>query len=172
MTAANYAPSLRLVLIHEGGFVCDPQDPGGATCKGVTQAVYDDWRIGEGLEKRSVKLVNDYEVGKIYRSLYWDRICGDALPVGVDYCCFDFAVNSGPARAARYLQRAVGAFQDGDIGPATLASVNSSHIPDVIDNVCDARLSFLKQLPIFDRFGHGWTTRVQDVRAKAKEMAA
>jgi lysozyme family protein len=172
MSAANFSPSLKLVLIHEGGFVCDAQDPGGATCKGVTQGVYDDWLIGEGRDKRSVKLIDDDEIAKIYRSLYWDKVRGDALPIGVDYCCFDFAVNSGSARAARYLQRAAGVFQDGEIGPVTLAAVNGRPIPDVIDNICDARLSFLKQLPIFDRFGHGWTMRVQDVRAKAKEMAA
>jgi lysozyme family protein len=168
----NFAPSLALVLRHEGGYVNHPRDPGGATNKGVTQAVYDDWRVGEGLERRSVKLINDYEVGKIYRRLYWDAVKGDQLPTGVDYCCFDFAVNSGVNRASRYLQRAVGAVEDGMIGPATLAAVKAIPPAKIIDAVCDARITFLKCLSNFDVFGRGWAVRVADVREKAKEMAA
>lgn len=168
----NFAPSLALVLVHEGGFVDDPHDPGGRTNRGVTQAVYDDWRRGEGLAPRDVKLLNGYEVGAIYKRRYWDAVKGDALPIGVDYCLFDFAVNSGVNRAARYLQHVAGVAEDGQIGPVTLAALERLNPADVIEQVCVARLNFLKQLSTFDLFGRGWTTRVEDVAAKAKEMAA
>jgi lysozyme family protein len=169
---ANFAPSLALVLQHEGGFVDDPQDPGGATNKGVTQAVYDDWRAGEGLFKRSVRYINDYEVGAIYRRRYWNACRCDDLPSGLDYCIFDFAVNSGVNRAARYLQRAVGAVEDGQVGPATIARVAAQSVEYTINSVCDARLNFLRQLPTFSHFGTGWTCRVGDVRSKGEAMAA
>jgi lysozyme family protein len=168
----NFAQSLALVLQHEGGFVNDPRDPGGATNQGVTQAVYDDWRAGEGLAQRSVRQINGYEIGAIYRRRYWNTCRCDDLPAGLDYCIFDFAVNSGANRASRYLQRAVGAVEDGQIGPVTLATVASKPAAALIDTVCAWRLNFLRQLQTFDRFGHGWTTRVEDVRAKAKGMAA
>ncbi len=168
----NFPLSLAAVLIHEGGYVDDPQDPGGATNKGVTQAVYDDWRVGEGLARRSVRFINDYEVGAIYRRRYWGAVRGDDLPPGVDYCVFDFAVNSGVNRASRYLQRAAGVVDDGRIGPATLAAVKAKPAAALIAAVCDARQAFLEQLPTFARFGRGWTARVAEVRAKATEMTA
>jgi len=167
----NFAPSLARVLVHEGGYVNDPQDPGGATNRGVTQAVYDDWRSSKGLPHQTVRLLSEAEVNAIYRRLYWDPLRADDLPSGIDYCVFDFAVNSGVNRAARYLQKAAGVADDGQIGPATLAAVQTKNADALIETVCAARLNFLKQLKIFDRFGRGWTTRVEEVCAKAKEMA-
>lgn len=169
---ANFAPSLAAALVHEGGFVNDPQDPGGATNRGVTQLVYDAWRLGEGLARRSVRLINDYEVGAIFRRQYWNACRCDDLPAGLDYCIFDFAVNSGVNRASRYLQRALGAVEDGQIGPATVARAGAQSVEYTINSVCDARLVFLRQLPTFGHFGGGWTARVGDVRAKAEGMAA
>lgn len=168
---ANFDKALSAVLLHEGGYVNHPKDPGGATNRGVTQAVYDDWRRDHGLEKQSVKLISPAEVMAIYKYLYWDRIKGDELPTGVDYCVFDFAVNSGVNRAARYLQRAVGVADDGQIGPVTLAAVRAMDAGCLTDGICNARLTFLKGLTTFRTFGKGWTRRVEDVRAKAKAMA-
>jgi len=168
----NFAASLAAVLVHEGGYVFDPADPGGETNRGITKAVYDDWRIAHGIPRQNVRLLSQFETEAIYRKLYWDAIRGDQLPSGVDYCTFDFAVNSGVNRASRYLQRAAGVTDDGQIGPMTLAAVDAKPAGEMIDAVCDGRLAFLKQLPTFDHFGHGWTTRVNDVRAMAKGMVA
>lgn len=169
---ANFASALAAVLVHEGGYVNDPQDPGGATNKGVTQRVYDDWRRSQGLSPRSVRSLEQAEVEAIYRKLYWNRCRCDDLPSGVDYCVFDFAVNSGTVRASRYLQRAVGVADDGQIGPVTLAAVKAKPACEIIAAISAARLDFLGQLPTFARFGRGWTTRVGDVGVKAAEMAA
>jgi len=168
----NFGPSLAAVLIHEGGYVNDPQDPGGATNKGVTQAVYDDWRTSHGLVHQSVRLIDPPELEAIYRKRYWDFIRGDQLPAGVDYCVFDFAVNSGVNRASRYLQRAAGVAEDGQIGPMTIAAVGAKPASGLIGMVCDLRLAFLRQLPTFGHFGTGWTRRVEEVRARAKGMVA
>lgn len=172
MSAANFPSSLAAVLVHEGGFVCNPNDPGGATCKGVTQAVYDDWRASHGLAAQTVREIAEAEVEAIYFNLYWHAIQGDELPSGVDYCCFDFAFNSGPNRAARFLQRVCGVAEDGKIGPATLAAAKTVPPVRLIDKLCDARLQFLQSLPTWKFFGKGWSRRVTDVRVKAKEMAA
>lgn len=168
---ANFPNALAAVLVHEGGYVNDKFDPGGATNKGVTQVVYDDWRISRQLPKQSVKSLTQYELEAIYRKLYWDAIHGDQLPSGVDYCVFDFAVNSGANRAARYLQRAMGLLDDGHIGPLTLAAASAESAQSLIEKVCASRLAFLKQLKTFDHFGKGWTARVVEVEAKAKAMA-
>lgn len=167
----NFDQALAAVLVHEGGYVNDPQDPGGATNKGVTQAVYDDWRHGQGAAPRSVRQLEPAEVQAIYRHLYWDRIKGDDLPSGVDYATFDFAVNSGVSRAARFLQTAAGVASDGIIGPATIAATKVSP-SNVITALVDHRLSFLRSLGTFPRFRKGWTARCNEVRAKALEMVA
>jgi lysozyme family protein len=168
----NFAPSLARVLQSEGGKVDDPQDPGGRTAFGITQRVYDDWRGQQGLPKHDVWTIRQSEIEAIYRMNYWNTVRADELPAGVDYAVFDFAVNSGVNRAARYLQRAVGVADDGKIGPMTLAAVKAKPACETIAAISAARLNFLGQLPTFARFGRGWTARVADVGLHAAEMAA
>lgn len=168
----RFAVCLPLVLKHEGGFVDHPRDPGGATNKGITQKTYDSWRDRKGQPRQSVRSITSDEVAAIYRRDYWDAIKGDDLPAGIDYCVFDFAVNSGIDRASRYLQRAVGAGEDGSIGPATLAKVKATDPARVINTICDQRMAFLRGLKTFPTFGKGWTARVADVRDRALEMSA
>lgn len=168
---ANFDKALAAVLVHEGGYVNHPKDPGGATNKGITQKVYSDWRFAHDLPSRSVKDITDAEVMAIYKHLYWDAIKGDELPAGVDYAAFDFAVNSGVSRAARYLQEAAGVNVDGQIGPVTLAAIKARPAQDMIAALCDARMGFLKRLSTFDTFGRGWSRRVAEVEVRAKGMA-
>lgn len=172
MAQENFPAALAAVLVHEGGYVNHPQDPGGATNKGVTQAVYEGYRGLRGVPFRSVREISDSEIHAIYRFQYWDRIRGDDLPAGLDYAVFDFAVNSGTHRAAAFLQRSVSQVDDGKIGPATLAAVKTADATQLIDELCDSRQRFLRGLSTFPVFGKGWLTRVKDVREKAKGMVA
>ena len=171
MTAGNFDRCLELVLKHEGGFVNHPRDPGGATNQGVTQAVYDAFRRKRSLATQTVRRILPAEVRAIYRAQYWDAVRGDDLPAGVDYCAFDFAVNSGVSRSAKFLQRAAGVTDDGRVGPATVAAVRGRDAGDLVSDVCTARLAFLRRLPHWPTFGKGWQRRVDDVRAFAMSMA-
>jgi lysozyme family protein len=96
----------------------------------------------------------------------------DALPAGLDYAIFDYGVNSGIARAAKVLQRALGIAADGVIGPVTLAGVARSVASTLIMAVCDERLRFLQSLHTWPVFGKGWGRRVAEVRRAALAMAA
>ena len=115
--------------------------------------------------------IADEELAQIYRSGYWSKCCCDELPTGVDYAVFDAAVNSGPGRGARWLQAAVGAKQDGGIGPQTLSRVEEHDPIQVTDVMCDRRLTFLRTLSTWSTFGKGWERRVEGVRATAIAMA-
>ena len=168
----RFAACLPLILKHEGGYVDHLRDPGGATNKGITQKTYDSWRDRKGQSRQSVRSITSDEVAAIYRRDYWDAIKGDDLPAGIDYCVFDFAVNSGIDRASRYLQSAVGSPSDGKIGPATIAAAKASNAKAAIEAICDARMAFLRGLSHWPTFGRGWTSRVNDVRDRALEMAA
>lgn len=166
----NFERALALVLKHEGGFVNHPRDPGGATNKGVTLATFRRYVKPKGTVTDLKALTNE-QAGVVYRRQYWDAVLGAELPSGVDYAVFDFAVNSGPSRAAKYLQRAVGAKADGRIGPATLAAVRNVPADDLINRLCDSRLAFLKRLRTWPTFGRGWSNRIRGVRKHALEMA-
>ena len=156
----NYPQALKQVLKYEGGYVDHPKDPGGPTNKGVTQAVYDNWRKSQNLSIQSVRAIADSEVAAIYKNLYWDRISGDLLPSGVDFAVFDFAVNSGVSRAAKTLQSVVGVTQDGVIGPATIQATKTY----IAMTVTNKRLAFMQSLSIWSTFGKGWSARIADVK--------
>jgi len=156
----NYPQALKQVLKYEGGYVDHPKDPGGPTNKGVTQAVYNDWRKSQKMPIQSVRNIGDSEVAAIYKNLYWDRVSGDLLPDGVDFAVFDFAINSGVSRAAKYLQAVVGVTQDGQIGPATIQATKAY----VAMAVTNKRLAFMQSLSIWSTFGKGWSARIADVK--------
>ena len=118
----NFDAALKLVLVHEGGFVNDPQDPGGPTNMGITQSTLSDF-LGRPATIEDVRDIDGETVAEIYRRSYWALGQCDHLPVGLDYAVFDFAVNSGVSRAVKMLQKVVGAKQDGALGVKTLAAV-------------------------------------------------
>src|SRR5271157_3262540 len=84
MVVSNFEPSLKLVLISEGGSDDDPHDPGGRTSRGITQREYNAYRIREGLVQGDVWRATDAEVKQIYHDSYWEPWC-DKFPLGVDY---------------------------------------------------------------------------------------
>ena len=165
----NFEKSLAELLKHEGGFVNHPSDPGGATNLGVTQVVWEDW-IDRAVSEENMKALTPAKVAPLYKELYWDRIKGDKLPSGVDYCVFDAAVNSGVSRAARWLQTTVGAVADGAIGEQTLKQVLLTNPQMLIDKYSANRLSFLQRLSTWPTFGKGWERRVEEVRVTALKM--
>lgn len=174
MTASNQAASNKLVWAHEGGYVDHPRDPGGPTNKGVTQAVYDAYRVNKGQVKRSVKLIQQAELSEIYDVQYWDAVKADKLPSGLDYAVYDYAVNSGASRAIKDLQRTLNSNAsyfgvsgkltvDGQNGNSTIAAACAAAAIDeesIITAYCERRLSFLKSLKTWGDFGKGWTRRV------------
>ena len=160
----NYQECYRLVREHEGGYVNHPKDPGGATKWGVIQRNYDAYRRRKGKRRQSVKNLTEIEAAEIYKSQYWDKVQGDDLPAGVDYAVFDFAIHSGPGRAAQYLQRIVKTQVDGQIGDVTLSKLREHPPAKVVKQLCDDRMAFLRRLRHFKSFGRGWTRRVMGRR--------
>lgn len=170
---SNFREALTHVLKHEGGYVNHPSDPGGATNKGVTLANFRRY-VKPGGTVADLKRLTVDQAAIVYKRYYWDAVLGDMLPGGVDYAVFDYAVNSGPSRAVKHLQRVVGAIQDGRIGPQTLQAIESADPAAVVNALCDARLSFLKGIKGGQQwkvFGRGWQRRVEGVRAVAVSMA-
>jgi len=155
----NFELCLSHLLQHEGGYVNHPQDPGGRTNLGVTQAVWEDW-IDRSVSEDEMKALTPAKVAPLYQELYWDRIKADSLASGLDYCVFDAAVNSGVSRAAKWLQTTVAAVPDGAIGEQTLKQVLLTNPQMLIDKYSSNRLAFLQRLATWPTFGKGWARRI------------
>ena len=110
------------------------------------------------------------DVAPLYKERYWDKVKADELPAGVDYVVFDTAINSGPGRAAKLLQEAIGATPDGAIGPLTLRAIAAMPAAEVINKFQDSRLVYLQTLPTWPTFGRGWARRVAEGRTAALQM--
>jgi lysozyme family protein len=169
--ANNFDASVAEVLKDEGGYVNHPADPGGITNLGVTKKSYESY-VGRPVSVKVMKSLTVDMVKPIYRRKYWDACKCDELPLGVDYAVFDFAVNSGPGRAAKMLQRVLGLTEDGIIGPMTLKAANEIGSVWLINKLCTVRQNYLEDLPAFAIFGKGWTSRVSRVLKTATDMVS
>jgi lysozyme family protein len=163
---------LPIVLRHEGGFVNDPLDRGGATNKGIIQRTYDAWRRSKDQPIRPVKEITDEEVEAIYYSNYWlDGLC-DRMPIALGTVHFDFAVNAGVGQAFRTLQRIIGTTVDGQFGPKSFQAlgeaIRTRGLLWLVNEYSDERVAFYisitERRPENLRFLRGWFYRTIAVR--------
>jgi len=168
----NFDTALAHVLKSEGLWSDNPQDPGGATMKGITFAVFKDWKRNPHLTKDDLKNISDQDVHDLYKQLYWDKVHGDDLPAGVDYATFDAAVNMGVGRAVKLLQEAVGVDADGIIGQGTIQAISKANTRSLLENFSAEKTAFYKSLNTFATFGKGWLNRVASVQSEAENMIA
>lgn len=154
---------------NEGGYVNHPDDPGGPTNKGVTLANFRKYVKPNGTVEDLKKISND-QVKTVFRVQYWDKSRGEELPWGVGHVVGDFGINSGPSRANKHLQAAVGVTQDGVIGPATLAAVSAANPLEVIKKVSESRRKFVRGLKNYPSFKNGWERRIDEAEAFATSL--
>lgn len=105
MYSKEFEQALKFVLEREGGYANNPNDPGGATNKGITQGTYNTWLKSKGQAAKSVKLITDTEVKEIYYKNYWlaakcDKMTSKKFAVA----CFDTAVNCGVGKVNDFLR--------------------------------------------------------------------
>lgn len=154
------------VLKSEGGYVNDPADRGGETNMGVTIGAWGAY-LGRAIKPGEMKALTPDAVKPFYKAMYWDKVGGDKLPPSVAYAVFDFAVNAGVSRAAKFLQRAVGAVDDGVVGSGTLGMVAKADPAKLLQNFASQKIAFYTDLaqrnPSQQKFLKGWLARVNEV---------
>lgn len=149
---ADYERALQFVLRWEGGFVDDPDDPGGRTNRGITQAVYRDWKDDPTADVATITM---QEVSTIYRDNYWAPLCLDlADPLAL--VVFDSAVNCGVARTRGWLHKSDVATRGTDGAARYVLMQRQLHY----ENLAETR-------PRMAKFLHGWMNRLEALRDEA-----
>lgn len=169
---ATFQRCLDVIVHNEGGYSNHAADRGGATNIGVTQATYDRWRQQAGKGSRDVREISWDEIEQIYFEGYWLAAKCDRLePIEVALVALDAAVNHGPARSIRFLQRGAGlpvSDVDGAWGPRTQAAIAATPPRRLVERALDARWSFFERImandPSQEAFRNGWRNRVEHLR--------
>ena len=168
----SFDEALVFALRWEGGYVNHQADRGGATNRGVTQRVYDEWRTRKGYDTRGVRLIDSSEVRQIYHEQYWKPTRCAALDAPMDLILFDSAIQHGPGRAIRWLQELVGVPVDGHFGPRTMAACDDYEANHGTTSLAIAFLARRDQFysdiitrdPSQKIFEKGWANRMKDLR--------
>ena len=144
-------------LRNEGGYVSDPNDPGGETNFGISK------RSHSNLD---IKNLDIDEVKEIYRKEYYEDTNINQLDnYELTRKVFDVGVNIGPRRTIKFLQSTMndlgyGLEVDGILGPKTLDAVNSHDDQvEIIESFKDGVKEYYKSLKS-KRFEKGWLRRL------------
>lgn len=137
----DFNVAVEQVLVHEGGYSNDPQDPGGETNFGISKNAHPEaWADGRVTREEAIA---------IYRKDYWDRNRLDEQPADVARVMFDIVVNQGQDGLEDILEQA---------GPNPTA-----------ERLTELRIERYRRTRNFDRFGRGWLRRAEDVLGEAIE---
>lgn len=147
-----FSEALAVILKFEGGYANDPDDPGGATNKGITQKTFDSYLKVKGSDSRPVRFITDAEVKDIYDKDYWRAVRADRFDdthPSVALCHFDTGVNQGTFVANKLLQQAINKASvtddkhlimvDGIIGQKTLEALRACNELDLLNCYLDLR---------------------------------
>src|SRR5665647_3694142 len=133
---AEFTAAFPLVIANEGGYVNDPDDPGGETYKGIArkkQPEWIGWTIVDLMKKQahfpaSLDSIMDLqaEIVRFYKVIFWNKVGGDQInDQDIANSIFDFAINTGVSTSVGLAQTVVGSKCDGVIGPQTIQAINS-----------------------------------------------
>lgn len=154
---------ITAVLKHEGGFVNNPNDKGGATNFGITRETLSEWRAGP-VTVADVKALTEAEARRIYLELFivwpgFDKISDSRLR----HLAVDSGVQHGPKRVITWLQALVNVTADGKLGPKTAAAINQEGPGRLFNRLLARRIRWYGSLISSARsqavFAAGWMKR-------------
>lgn len=171
----NLPKFVELIKQFEGGFVDDPDDPGGATNMGITLSTY---MAHKGLESKEVALaqlknLTEEEAVEIYRSGYWNQVSGGKLASGIDIFVADWAIHSGPQRAIIELQSLIGVTPDGILGPISMEALKEEDPARLLQDLHNERFNFYHDITYGKstrKFLKGWLNRLHKLYIECLDL--
>lgn len=181
-STSHFDKAILITLKHEGGFVNDPVDPGGATnwgvsirfLKGAGDGDGDGWLDGDidhdgDIDVDDIRNMTVEQARKIYRTHFWDKYNYDMI---VDFTVaarlFDMTVNMGARQAGKIIQRALNncGYQlkvDGKVGKMTFSAINCTDPEILMAEIRQEHAQFYIDLiaakPKFEKYRRGWLRR-------------
>jgi lysozyme family protein len=155
---AQFLPAVQYMLVNEGGFSDNPNDPGGATNFGILQ------RDMPGV---NIRAITRDQAMSFYQSNYWNKApYTDINSQEVATKLFDMHVNLGLGAAVTIAQHALG-FQstdvDGNMGPMTVNAINAATPAPFLAAMINLITTHYKLLesrnPRLMAFDKGWMAR-------------
>jgi lysozyme family protein len=171
---ADFKPAFEKTIAHEGGYVNDPDDPGGETYKGVARKIHSKWlgwHIIDLLKRQSGFPANldtneelQAEVENFYEIQFWNRISGSLIAKqAVANSIFDFAVNAGVGTSATLAQMVADSPADGVLGKNSAEAINRmdpDHFQAAFTVAKIARyVNIVKKRPTSRKYFYGWVIR-------------
>ena len=170
-----FLKAFSALMKHEGGWVNDPNDPGGATKWGVSlrflRNIYPQsstYKRLFGNQQPSAELVNNLtqaHAKAFFNDYFWEPVKGDHYNERMATAVSDFAYNAGVKRAIKVAQLALNAIAkrvafvegvatspilkvDGVLGPKTLERlrVQSGKADAFLFTFADMRIKFYEDL--------------------------
>jgi lysozyme family protein len=131
---SNFERAFNLVIGEEGGYVNDPQDPGGETKFGISKRSY---------PNVDIKQLTLEQAKQIYKRDYWDKLFLDTQKWHIALLMFDCAVNQGVGAAGSFYEK-----------------VQTKGVETFTVDFQVERALHYASLKTFGRFGKGWMRRL------------
>lgn len=154
---SEFDSAFENVVGIEGGYVNDPDDPGGETKYGISKRSY------PHLDIKNLTLA---QAKAIYYNDYWIAAKCDWLPEPLNVYVFDAAVNQGLSTAIKLLQETVGVPADGVFGNQTKRAVAAAEPKELADLYAATRAMRYVNTNKFNKYGKGWFKRLFNLARK------
>jgi lysozyme family protein len=157
--------AMQFVLDHEGELANHPYDRGGMTYRGIARNAWPLWEGWKYIDKGSTPPLE--LVRKFYYENFWVPLKCDSLPPPIAIFLFDSAIGSGHYLPTRWLQRAIGAKDDGIVGSETIQKAQQAPPQAVVDSMLRRRILLYASIVRTDRkqavFLYGWLRRTMNL---------
>jgi lysozyme family protein len=161
-----FLPMFTALISNEGAFTNKREDRGNWTSGVVGKGILKGTKYGVSAMSYpdlDIERLTYAQAFAIYFRDFYQRCACDELPAAIRFMVFDSAVNNGPGNAARFLQRAIGVADDGDIGPRTRAAIAKADPLALMESFSRERTTFHTKLSTWGDFGKGWAIRLATV---------
>jgi lysozyme family protein len=169
---SDFNQAIGVILTHEGGWVNNKNDPGGATNYGISLRFvlsladhsYFDLNHDGQVNGDDIRIMPKELAIKVYKEQFWDKFgYGNIVNQTVATKIFDMCVNMGSGQAHKIVQRALGIADDGVLGNGSRAAINAQDPNALVPKICDGQKAFYNNLvaqkPQYQEFLSGWLYR-------------
>lgn len=179
----DFTKAHAFVARMEGGFVDDPDDPGGTTNHGVSLRFLKAQGLdvgdidGDGdIDADDIRALTPERAAGVLRRSFWDVFPLDIVPDPLALAVYDTAVNMGVGQAKRLTQKALSVEADGRWGPLTWKAIKSCSSPKVVAiflvRCRRARYAaMIRNNPILEKFSQGWENRLKALEQEIRSAS-